>query len=207
MKNAILIALAILIVATMSVLATLAAVETDRTTPPSVPVGSNGSEQASTQLPEAMTTDSSDSREEVADPAMATNLEAISAADLLPARLPTDEELEAKYRPFDGAEFVGLYRGREHFYTKLADVIVRRKIDTGQYASKIIEASESFGPILGRESWPGNLPPVDGVKVDEIEGGLLEIKHAQVFPDEDPQLYALYMEVQWLRRKAEPHME
>jgi len=207
MKNAILIALAILIVATLSVLATLAAVETERATPPSVPVGSNASEQASTQLPEARTTDSSASREEVVDPAGVTNLESISAADLLPAQLPTDEELEAKYHAFDGAEFVGLYKGREFFYTKLADVIVRRKIDTGQYASKIIEKSESFGPILGRESWPGDFPPVDGVKVDEIEGGLLEIKHAQVFPDENPQLYALYMEVQWLRRKAEPYLE
>ncbi len=205
MKNAILIGLAMLSLVAISVLATLAAVRTESAPPLSVEDSTPALVTSDDGLPIAPPSLGQGERADAGHDELETALESISVAELLPSELPTEEEIAAKYTAFEGPDFVGLAKARGMYYTQLADIIAKRKLKSGQCATKIIEATETFGPILGKESWPGDLPPVDGLSVEEISDGLLEIKHAQVFPDEDPKLHALYVEVEWLRKQAAPY--
>lgn len=205
MKNVLLLGITILAVVVLTVLGTLAVVKS--VGPPPLTVQESVVERPAQhgQLPDATAQSKDSERVDAASTEPDSALESISVAELLPSRLPTEEEIAAKYTSFEGEEFVGLFRARHMFYTQLADVIAKRKITTGDCATKIIESSEPFGPILGEESWPGDLPPVDGLSVQEIGDGLLEVRHAQVFPDEDPKLHGLYVEVQWLQKQAAPY--
>lgn len=205
MKNVLLLVAALLSVVAITVVATLAVVGEETADPLAVETtGLDAARDvgASTALP---LFEAADERAEVTEPEEPTILESISVAELLPSELPTEAEIAAKYAAFEGEDFIGLAKARGMYYTKLASVIGERKVESGLCATRIIERSEPFGPILGEESWPGELPPVDTLKIDALEDGRVEIKHAQVFPDEDPKLHALYVEVEWLRKQAAPY--
>lgn len=121
--------------------------------------------------------------------------ERVTLLEQLPARIPTPEQLEKRYRDFSLLELKGAEKGMKHVLHEESQAFLEKKMELGQFTTQILPLGV---PFEQSGQFPDGASRATRTVWNQLGDGTAEVWIADIHPKEQPMLEARHAEVAWL---------
>lgn len=156
-----------------------------------------------TELPQArVAIEQLEDGETIAAASPAIDLE--GHVDVLPARMPSEMELNKRYGKMSYKELVGAERSLNFILHDEAKAFLKKKLERGLFTTHVIANGT---PLEQHGQFPDGSPRSTLVQYHSLGDGLQEAWMAEIHPSEQPVLQARHAEIEWVSRRRQSLVE
>ena len=120
--------------------------------------------------------------------------------DILPMRIPTEAELERRYRDMDVKELIGAEKSLNYVVHTEAKAFLKKKLERGIYTTHVVANGT---PMDQSGTYPDGAPRSTMIQYHSLGDGLQEVRLAEIHPSEQPILEARHTEIAWVSKRVQ----